>query len=135
MLAGAILTPRQAGLSMLTFLLLGIVGAPVFAGGSAGFGVLAGPTGGYLVGFVLGAVTIALFRGNNHLGRLIPAVLFGGLIVVYIPGTIWLSQVTGLDIKAAVSIGVLPYLPGDIFKAVIVIAATTKLRVPLQRLG
>jgi len=127
MLAGAILTPHQAGLSMVTFLLLGIAGAPVFSGGTAGFGVLAGPTGGYLFGFLVGAVTIALLRGNNKLPQLITAVLLGGLVAVYIPGALWLSRVTGLDLAGAVSVGVLPYLPGDVIKAAIVVAAAARL--------
>jgi len=133
MLAGGVLTTRQAGLSMITFLLLGIVGVPVFAGGAAGLGVLAGPAGGYLVGFVLGAMVITLLRGNNQLPRLILALLVGGLVVVYIPGTLWLSRVTGLDIKAAFSIGVLPYLPGDSLKVAIAMVAAAKINRLLGR--
>lgn len=128
MLAGVLLTPRQAGLSMLAFLLLGIAGAPVFAGGTAGFGILVGPTGGYLVGFLLGAVTIALLRGKNQVPRLIAALLVGGLIVVYIPGILWLSHVTGIGVKAAFLGGALPYLPGDILKSAVTIAAAARLK-------
>lgn len=128
MLAGVFLTPRQAGLSMLTFLLLGAAGAPVFAGGAAGVGILAGPTGGYLVGFALGAIVIALLRGDNQLFKLVPAVLIGGLAAVYIPGTLWLSISTGLELKAAAAVGVLPYLPGDLIKAAISVAAAAKLK-------
>jgi len=128
MLAGVLLTPRQAGLAMAAFLLLGIAGAPVFSGGTAGLGVLAGPTGGYLLGFILGAIVIALLRGKKGLPRLIAAVIIGGLLAVYIPGVLWLSRVTGLGIKGAIAAGVLPYLPGDFVKATAAIATGARLR-------
>ena len=57
-LAGALLGARLGALSQLVYLLIGIIGLPVFAGGKAGLGVLFGPTGGYLIGFVAGAWVI-----------------------------------------------------------------------------
>jgi len=126
MLAGMLLPPRKAGLAMLAYLLLGAAGAPVFAGGSGGFSVIAGPTGGYLLGFVPAAMTIALLRGPRLLRQ--AAALTAGLLCIYVPGTVWLSQVTGLGIRTALALGVLPYLPGDLFKAAITIAVAAKLK-------
>ena len=117
MLAGSILTARQAAFSVLTFLLIGAVGVPVFAGLSGGIGILIGPRGGYLIGFLVGAVVIALLKGkNNNIWRLALANIVGGIIVVYIFGALWLSFVTGMGLQKAIMVGVLPYIPGDLFK-------------------
>lgn len=117
MLAGSILTKRQAGLSVLTYILLGLIGMPVFAGGRSGFGVLLGPSGGYLIGFFVGAILIAFIKGNsNNIIRLAIANFIGGVIVVNILGIAWRMISTDISFIPAVS-SILPYLPGDIFKA------------------
>ena len=117
MLAGGILTARQAAFSVLTFLLLGAVGVPVFAGMSGGIGILIGPRGGYLIGYLVGAIVIALAKGkNNNSWRLAFANIVGGIIVVYILGVAWLSFVTGMGLEKAIMVGALPYIPGDLFK-------------------
>jgi len=117
MLAGSILTVRQAGFSVLTFLLLGAVGVPVFAGLSGGIGIIVGPRGGYLIGYLVGAIVIALLKGEkNNLWRLALANSIGGIIVVYLFGVLWLSFVTGMGLEKAILVGALPYIPGDLFK-------------------
>lgn len=122
MLAGSILTVRQAAFSMLTFLLIGAVGVPVFAGATGGIGIIVGPMGGYLIGFLAGAVAIALLKGQtNTLWRLAVANLTGGMAVVYVLGVFWLNLVTGMGLQKAIMVGVLPFIPGDLFK---VLAAT-----------
>ena len=117
MLAGSILTARQAAFSVLTFLLIGAVGVPVFAGLSGGIGIILGPRGGYLIGFLVGAIVIALLKGkNNNIWRLAIANSIGGIIIVYIFGVLWLSFVTGMGLEKAFMVGALPYIPGDLFK-------------------
>ncbi len=117
MLAGSILTPRQAGFSVLTFLLIGAVGVPVFAGLTGGIGILVGPRGGYLLGFLVGAIVVALLKGtNNTTWRLGIANLVGGILVVYLLGVLWLNFVTGMGLEKAFMVGALPYIPGDLFK-------------------
>ena len=117
MLAGSILTVRQAGFSVLTFLLIGAVGVPVFAGLTGGVGIIVGPRGGYLIGFLVGAIVIALLKGkSNNITRLALANIAGGIIVVYVFGALWLSFVTGMGLQKAIMVGVLPYIPGDLFK-------------------
>lgn len=133
MLAGGILTVRQAGFSVLTFLLLGAVGVPVFAGLSGGIGILVGPRGGYLIGYLVGAVVIALLKGKtNNVWRLALANIVGGIIVVYIFGVLWLSFVTGMGLDKALMVGALPYIPGDLFKAFLatVIGVAVNKRLP-----
>ncbi len=117
MLAGSILTPRQAGFSVLTFLLIGAVGVPVFAGLTGGIGILVGPRGGYLLGFLVGAIVVALLKGTKiNTWRLGIANLVGGILVVYSLGVLWLNFVTGMGLEKAFMVGALPYIPGDLFK-------------------
>lgn len=120
MLAASILTAKQTILSILTYIFLGIAGLPIFAGGTNGIAAILGPRGGYVVGFLIGGIIINLLKGKNYRpARLIVANTLGGIIVLYICGVIWLSFVTGIDIYEAIISGALPFLPGDIFKAII----------------
>jgi len=122
-LATLLLTPGWAAAAMALYLLIGVAGIPVFAGGLAGPGVLVGPTGGYLVGFAVGAFAGALVRWRlegSGLGRQIVADVAGAvvaLLVVYLMGTAWLSTVTGLGLGAAAIVGVVPFVVGDVLKA------------------
>ncbi len=119
-LAGALLGGRLALLSQVVYLLLGIIGLPVFAGGKAGFGVLFGPTGGYLIGFLPAAYLIG--KWNEMLKKpSFPGVLssmIAGTIPVYLLGVLQLSFVAKLDLVKAVSVGMLPFLIGDGIKIV-----------------
>lgn len=117
-LAGILLPPGQGALAMFAYLLLGIAGAPVFAGGTGGLGVLFGPTGGFLFGFVPAAAVIALVRGKGGVARLGLAVL-AGLLTYYAFGVLWLARVAELSLAKALALGILPYLPGDLLKAVV----------------
>jgi biotin transport system substrate-specific component len=120
-LAGALLGGRLALLSQVVYLLLGIIGLPVFAGGKAGFGVLFGPTGGYLIGFLPAAYIVG--KWNEMLKTpSFPNVLLSmiaGTIPVYLLGVLQLSFVAKLDLVKAVSVGMLPFLIGDGIKIVV----------------
>ncbi|MBU2700507.1 biotin transport system substrate-specific component [Sporomusaceae bacterium BoRhaA] len=117
MLTGSILSVRQAGWSILTYLLIGAVGLPVFSGFSGGIGVLLGPTGGYLLAYFPGVMLIALLKGkNNKIWPLALANIIGGIGVVYLVGVTWLSVFTGMGIQKAMMVGALPFIPGDIIK-------------------
>jgi biotin transport system substrate-specific component len=120
-LAGALLGGRLALLSQVVYLLLGIIGLPVFAGGKAGLGILFGPTGGYLIGFLPAAYLIG--KWNEMLRKAsFPSVLssmIAGTIPVYLLGVLQLSFVAKLDLVKAVSVGMLPFLIGDGIKIVV----------------
>jgi biotin transport system substrate-specific component len=118
-LSGIVLGPVWAGFAFLLYLLAGVVGLPVFAGANAGLGVLLGPTGGFLVGFPLAAVTIGVVThgvdGIDPLGevpvpRLLVA-LVAGSAVVYAAGAVGFSLVQGVGLLASVSAVVVPFLP------------------------
>lgn len=120
-LAGAVLGGRLAALSQIVYIGLGGAGFPVFAGGMAGFGVLLGPTGGYLVGFVLGAYVIGklteLKREKGFAYVFLSMLLGTGFI--YGLGVAQLSFYLDFQLKQAVAVGVLPFLAGDVVKMVL----------------
>jgi biotin transport system substrate-specific component len=120
MLAGSLLSPFHAFLTVLLFIFLGMIGLPVFAGGASGPGVLIGPTGGYLFGFLIGVVVISLIKGKKPgIIRYGIANLTGGVLTVYALGIPYLSQTTGMAIQQAFMVGGLPFLMGDLFKVMI----------------
>ncbi len=134
MLAGSLLSPLQACVTLLLFILLGSIGLPVFAGGASGPGVLMGPTGGYLIGFLAGAVVISILRGNSPgMIRFAVAQFIGGLVVVYLLGISRLAHVTGMPMAQAFMVGGLPFLPGDVMKVFLAALLAWKLSFHLKR--
>jgi len=129
--AGLLLGPRWGGFSIGLYLLAGIAGAPVFSNGGSGLGYVLGPTGGYLVGFLLAAVLIGAVAHRSPdlkplteipLARQVVA-LVAGLAVIYAVGVPWLAAVAGLPPVEAATVGALVFLPGSAIK----IAATLAL--------
>lgn len=128
MLAGCLLPIGHAAASVLVFLLMGAIGLPVFSGGAAGLGVIAGKTGGYLIGFLFGAAVIAALKGKKPgFLRLLTVNAIGGILVVYLFGVLWLNFVTGIGFQKAVIFGALPFIPGDIVKIVVAALVSGKL--------
>jgi biotin transport system substrate-specific component len=116
LLAGAALGSRRGTASMLLYLLLGVIGLPVFAGGSAGLAILAGPTGGYLVGFIVAAWLVGRMA-EHQLDRKIRSmwkVFLAGEAVIYLFGLAWLSLFVGF--QHVLVAGFLPFIPGDLVK-------------------
>jgi biotin transport system substrate-specific component len=123
LLAGIVLGPRFGLLAVTAYLALGLV-VPVYAGGASGAGVLIGPTGGYLVGFLPGVVVVGLLAGGDaaSLPRLAAAGL-AGLLPVYGVGATWLALQLGLSAGEAIALGVLPFVTFDAAKALLAAAA------------
>lgn len=117
MLAGLILGPKRGGLVVFLYVLIALVGLPVLPGGRAGLAVLAGPTGGFLLGMIPGAVVVGMAAGASTLRCFLAAIL-GGVMVVYAFGIPWLVAVTGMTLTKA-ALAVVVFLPGDAIKAVI----------------
>ncbi len=124
MLAGLLLPPGRAAMSQAVYVSLGAIGLPVFAGGASGIGVLLGPTGGYLWGFIAGAFTTALVVGMPSTRRLACRASFlalaaaiGGIVVVYALGIVQMTLVTRLSLARAALVGAAPFIPGDLLKA------------------
>jgi biotin transport system substrate-specific component len=122
MLAGAILGPRLGALCILVLLALVAVGLPLLSGGSGGLGVFAGPSAGYLVGWILGAAVVGAVV---HLGgrkpalvRTAVAMVAGGILAIYAVGIPVQSAVTRLPLLETAYTS-LVFLPGDLVKAAI----------------
>lgn len=129
MLAGLVLGARRAPLAILLVLALAAIGLPVLAGGRGGLGVFVGPTAGYMLGWVAGAIVIGLIA---HSGRFTwwragLGALVGGILVVYLFGIPVQAWVTGvpLDLTALSS---LAFLPGDLIKATVATLLAVSLR-------
>lgn len=134
MLTGSLLSPFHALAALTLFIFLGIIGLPVFAGGASGFGVVLGPTGGYLAGFLCGAVTISLLKGKKpNLPRIIFANAVGGILVVYLMGLLRLSQLTGMTLGNAFMVGAAPFLVGDVIKVFLAAGIAWKIAPHLRR--
>ncbi|HWQ50051.1 MAG TPA: biotin transporter BioY [Methanosarcina sp.] len=134
LLAGSMLKSKWGGLSMIVYILLGIAGLPVFAGGSSGMGVLLGPTGGYITGFILAAYVIGKLsekaENADKSGLFINALnMSAGVLILYACGFIQLMYVAEIGPGAALTLGVVPFLPGEIIKTGVAayIASTYKL--------
>jgi len=129
-LAGALLGSRLGALSLLIYLLLGLTGVPVFAQLTAGPGVLLGPTGGYLLGFVICAFIVGFFverLPKIRYWQLVLVMVLGNL-PVYLVGTAWLAQILGLTFPQGLLIGVVPYLPLDFAKLLLAAGVAIKVR-------
>lgn len=116
-LAGLLLGSRWGLASVAVYLLAGLCGLPVFAGGTGGIGRVFGPTGGFLLGylpavFLIGAVAE---RRPGRMMRDVAAMVLGSA-VLYACGVPWLMAVTGLPLAKAAALGALPFLPGDALK-------------------
>ena len=131
LLSGLILGPFLGSGAVALYLLAGILGAPVFAGFTAGIARVAGPTGGYLVGYVLMALVAGLIAGGPgkraSLGRIIIAVV-AGFLAVYVPGVIWLKIQTGYTWGKALMAGFVPFLIGDVCKGIGAVLIAPRLR-------
>ena len=103
------------------YLLIGLAGVPVFAGFQAGAARLVGPTGGYLIGYLpmalISGFFVSRFRGNLFL-PVVGMVL--ETIVLYALGTAWMASQLEMTFSKALAAGVIPFIPGDIIKIVLV---------------
>jgi biotin transport system substrate-specific component len=129
LLAGMMLGTWWGGISMALYAGLGAAGVPWFQGWSGGWAYLAGPTGGYIVGFILAALFLGYFtdkfvRSRSFLAML-GLMLFGNFILIYGPGllqlNLWLTNVKGtpVDFGQLLTMGAIPFIAGDITKAAI----------------
>ena len=134
-LAIFVLGMKSGTISFIIYLLLGAVGVPVFSSFRGGLQVLAGPTGGYLIGFIF----LALIMGFalEHFDRKLVPTIIGmiiGMAVCYAFGTVWLAKLLSLSFKEGLMMGVIPYLPGDAAKIIIAAIVGPKLYGATQKI-
>ncbi len=121
-LSGLLLGPFRGAMAQAVYVLIGAVGAPVFAGFSGGLGSIAGPTGGYLVSYPIAAALAGLaasaMKDATRRRALWMGFLCGcaALATIYALGAVWLAVVTGLPLPVAVAQGVAPFVVFDLVK-------------------
>ncbi len=133
MLSGLILGPWLGLLATLCYLLLGLVGVPIFAGFKGGLSVIAGPTGGYLIGYLAIALFSGLFRRKNAVLAVAGIIL--GNFLCYLFGTLRFLSVTDYALKSALAVCVWPFLPGDAMKIALSYLLFLKLQKPIVEHG
>ncbi|MCP1110048.1 biotin transport system substrate-specific component [Lachnospiraceae bacterium PF1-21] len=114
-----LLDVKSATISYLAYLLLGLVGLPIFSGFSGGAHKLAGPTGGYLIGFIPFVIICGLSVKYLKNRALIFCAFMLATIVAYAFGTLWLAQSLEIGFIEGLAIGVFPYIIGDVTKCIL----------------
>jgi len=128
LLAGVLLGRWYGGLSMAIYAGLGAAGLVWFSGWSGGIGHLAGPTGGYIVGFILAALFLGYVSNKYPKARSLPAMLglmlFADFVLIYVPGLLqlhlWLNLVRGqtTSLYQVLGMGLFPFVIGDLIKVI-----------------
>ena len=133
MLSGLLLGSSLGLTSTACYLLLGALGLPVFAGGKAGLAVFLGPTGGFLIGYMVAAWLIGIIATG---GRTNPfkdgLALLAGNIVLHVCGVSWLVATLHLSWGKALAAGVLPFLPGAVIKGIAAVILARVIRPQLS---
>ena len=131
-----ILGTKKGTIALLIYLLIGAVGVPVFSGFTGGIGKLAGPTGGYLIGYIFFAFIAGWFIHRFYDKVVIQFLgMVLALAVLYAFGTAWLAYSAGMTFGAALAVGVLPFIVFDLIKIVIAIVLGRAVRNRLLRSG
>lgn len=125
MLCGILLPLSLSLPSVLLYLFLGLIGLPVFTGGG-GFAALAGPTGGYIAGYIPAVIVLGLLRPacrKCNCVFLFAAACLLSQICIYVPGLLWLRHSLSLSTQAALAAGLVPFIIGDIVKTAVAAVA------------
>jgi biotin transport system substrate-specific component len=130
LLTGALLPTRYAFLSVLTYLLLGAFGVPVFAGFMGGLGRLMGPTGGYLMAYPIMSFITALFYQwfKKYKVLALVAGMVVSLLLCYLIGTLWFSLISGNDFYKSLTLCVFPFVLFDTLKIVLATSVSIVIR-------
>ena len=112
---------KKGTISCLIYIMIGLVGFPVFSGFTGGLGKLAGPTGGYIIGFIPMAIIAGLAIDRFRSRWIQLAGMIMGTLVCYAFGTVRFCFQSGTEPLAALSICVIPFIPADLIKMIIVI--------------
>ncbi len=130
MLAATVLGPWRGAAAVLVFEILVLVGLPLLSGGRGGAGIFVGPSAGYLIGWILGALVIGVILragpARPTWWRTALASVVGGILVIYAVGIPVQSLVTGLPLEAT-ALSSLVFVPGDLIKVVVATIITLAL--------
>lgn len=134
-IAGAVLGSKLGALSQLVYVLLGAAGLPVFAEFSGGIQIIAGPTGGYIIGYIATAWLVGFLTEHygKDLWKLVISMVLGLSICLFM-GTIWFMAVTKMDLWKSLMLCVFPFLIGDALKIAASVAAVPQLSKVFDRI-
>ena len=136
MLTALILKPLYSLISLLLYVLLGIIGLPVFSGAKSGIGTILSPTGGFIIGFVLAAFFVSLAKGKTgSLPRYIISAIFVGIPCIYIPGIAMYMLYANADLWTAVTTLTSVFILVDLAKCVIASLLAIVIRKALLKAG
>lgn len=135
-LTAYILGMKKGIVSIAVYLLLGGMGLPVFTGFSGGIGKVAGPTGGYMLGYLFMGLIIgfAADKWKTNWAFIFPGMLVG-TAVCYLFGSLWLARQADMSFGAALGAGVIPFIPGDLVKMAVALVVGTQIKKRLWRAG
>ncbi|EQC50599.1 biotin transporter BioY [Bacteriovorax sp. DB6_IX] len=125
LIIGSLYGARRATMTTLSYLVVGAVGMPVFSAGSFGLAKILGPTGGYLIGFVIAAAVMGIFaqhKKDRNLWHALVSFAIGHTLV-FACGLTWLSFYVGVD--KTFQLGLFPFIPGMIVKTVLAAGVTS----------
>lgn len=129
LLTGLFLGAGWGAAAIMLFLFLGALGFPVFAGGKAGLAVFFGPTGGYLIGFLVCVIIDGLIAGKGKtLFWKDVAALIAGTVIIYACGIPWLKYMVKLSWAQAFAVGLLPFVAGAVVKIIAASIAVKAIR-------
>lgn len=133
-LCGALMSKSRAALAMAVYMLMGIIGLPVFTGLRGGAGVLFGRTGGYILGYVLSAflTSLILEKWGRAYWKMCLA-MAAGTAGCYAFGTAWFMVLTGNGLWASLTVCVFPFLIGDAVKILLAALLAGRLEKPLRQ--
>jgi biotin transport system substrate-specific component len=136
-LSGLVLGGTQGGAAVGLYIIAGLIGLPVFAGGGSGFATLASRSGGYIIGYFVASIAAGLYLKRpsvsektitpRGMARVLAAAV-GSMLIIYVFGVGHMVKSHGLSVIQAVVAGVLPFIPGDALKVVIAVPLALRLR-------
>lgn len=127
-LSGSLLGAKWGTIAQLVYLLVGLVGVPVFSTATVGLPALVGPTGGYLAGYLAAAALTGLLCARSNARWMPPAAMGCGLAACYALGTAWFMYLNQASLATALSLCVVPFLPGDLLKITAATLITWRMR-------
>lgn len=119
LLSGAMLGKKLGALSQAAYVSLGALGLPIFQGYGYGMAHVFGPTGGYLLGFILASYIVGSLLRNDDPEQGLFGVFFAmitGLAVIYLFGVAWVKLFLGTSFSASLILGLYPFIPGEVLK-------------------
>ena len=132
-LTAFILKPQETFLVLIAWMLLGAAGVPVFVGGTAGMGKLIGPTGGFIVSFLVAGWAMSKLRGDsNSFRKMILLGILVGMPIIYIGGCLSMYFVAHMSVWATLVAAVFPFIFGDLVKVFIGAFLATRINALLQ---